>query len=73
MHLQFSDTVDIGQIATTVSLLIVIITFYIKERKVSKRELQRTNREIYQKLELASIDLFRFDAQSSQISGILQC
>lgn len=71
MELEFSNNIDLGQIATALSVLIAVISFIIKEYFESRRDLKSANREIYQKLELASIDLFRFDASSSQISGIL--
>ncbi|NVO09103.1 MAG: GNAT family N-acetyltransferase [Bacteroidales bacterium] len=69
--LHYNSNIDLGQIATAISLLIAVLTFIIKERSDIKRELRIANRETYQKLELASIDLFRFDAINIELSSIL--
>lgn len=69
--MNFKSPIDIVQIVTICSLLIAVVTFILKEWLISRRNLRTANREIYQKLEFASIDLFRFDASGSQLPGIL--
>jgi len=58
-YLQNISAADILQIT---SLLLATATFVIAQAIQKRRDREIANREIYQKLEFASIDLFRFEA-----------
>lgn len=60
----FFSNIEVGVILQIVSLFIAVATFVIARAIEKMRDRRTANREIYQKLELASIDLFRFEARN---------
>jgi hypothetical protein len=54
---------DVGTIVTGFGFLFACLSFYWQGR----RDTRNKRREIYQNLELASVDIFRFEAQNSTI------
>lgn len=60
---------DVGTIVTAVGFFFACLSFYL----LSRRERTNRKREIYQRLELASVDLFRFEALNPKvIEGLWQ-
>jgi hypothetical protein len=64
-------TIKPAEFLALISFIAGVIYFIIQRRADRRKDLKTANREIYQKLELASIDLFRFDAGSSKVTGLL--
>lgn len=63
----FFSNVEIGVLLQIISLFIAVTTFIIARTIEKNRDRKTANREIYQKLELASIDLFRFEAKNLEL------
>ncbi|KAA3641498.1 MAG: GNAT family N-acetyltransferase [Bacteroidetes bacterium] len=61
---EFFSNIEVGVIVQILSLFIAVATFIIARAIEKMRDRRTANREIYQKLELASIDLFRFEARN---------
>ncbi len=61
---EFFSNIEVGVILQIVSLFIAVTTFIVARAIEKMRDRRTANREIYQKLELASIDLFRFEARN---------
>ncbi len=58
---------SIDSIIQSVSVLVAVLTFAITHFVSEARDRATANRETYQRLELASIDLFRFEADHMEI------
>src|SRR5690606_413137 len=54
----------IGQIA---AIIVGVVTLFLATQHQSYRELENAKREIYQRFELAAIDLFRFEAEHKDL------
>lgn len=57
-------TISIDTIIQAISILAATLTFVIAQAIEKKKDRKQANRESYQQLEFASIDLFRFEAEN---------
>ena len=64
----FDWTIQIDTLVQVVSIAVAAITFIIAQRAEHKRRWEADNREVYQRLELAAIDLYRFDSEHPEVS-----
>jgi hypothetical protein len=63
-HLRYDFRLSFGEIISVLQILTIMIAAVLYFRE-SNREKTIAKREIYQKLELASIDLFKYEGQNS--------
>lgn len=57
-------TISVDTIIQAISIIIAALTFVIAQAFEKKKDRKQANRESYQQLEFASIDLFRFEAEN---------
>lgn len=65
-----SVELDLGSIASILGIIAAALAIIISNRQQAYKELQTTRDQIYQQLELESINLFRFEIDNVELAGI---
>lgn len=68
MQLDFDGTITLDTLITSCSVLVAIVTFVVTHIVTRHRDRKVANREIYQQLELASNELFRFEGTNKELT-----
>lgn len=66
MHINLTD-ISIDTIIQAISILGAALTFVVAQSIEKKKDRRNANKESYQQLEFASIDLFRFEAENIEM------
>lgn len=65
-----SVELDLGSIASILSIVAAALAIIISNRQQAYKELQATRDQIYQQLEIESINLFRFEVENVELTRV---